>query len=204
MPLTPGSLSLPAYEGDRILVTPDGRCRWLCRQHDEIGSASWLLASEAHGLEPSVSDLSEQDCGALMLAWLRGSVATDSVIDKLLSRTAKPAGEPSLPVCGGVSLATEEDRRRLGTSGPVWEESEDPVGAPPHYKLPGDREALEDVIAPLCDALTSRGLSGSTVYMVGNALKYLSRAGAKGSALEDLRKAREYLDRAIQRMDAGA
>lgn len=34
-------------------------------------------------------------------------------------------------------------------------------------------------------------------YELGNALKYISRAGRKGDALEDLRKARWYLDRAI-------
>ena len=85
----------------------------------------------------------------------------------------------------------------------AWEEPEDLVAEPPHYRLPGGREALEDVIAPICDALSERQLPGSAVYMVGNALKYLSRLGAKGSPLEDLRKAREYLDRAISRMDAG-
>ncbi len=35
-------------------------------------------------------------------------------------------------------------------------------------------------------------------FCIGNVLKYLSRAGKKGSALEDLKKARWYLDREIQ------
>lgn len=34
-------------------------------------------------------------------------------------------------------------------------------------------------------------------FRLGNALKYLCRAGKKGSAVEDLRKARWYLDREI-------
>ena len=34
----------------------------------------------------------------------------------------------------------------------------------------------------------------------GNAMKYLWRAGLKGDALEDLQKARWYLDREIARM----
>ena len=42
-----------------------------------------------------------------------------------------------------------------------------------------------------------------TEFHIGNSLKYLSRAGKKGSALEDLRKARWYLDRAIQRLEQG-
>jgi hypothetical protein len=37
----------------------------------------------------------------------------------------------------------------------------------------------------------------------GNAFKYLWRAGLKGDAVEDLRKARWYLDREIARMTGG-
>lgn len=35
-------------------------------------------------------------------------------------------------------------------------------------------------------------------FYTGNVLKYLLRAGHKGVALEDLRKARHYLDRVIE------
>jgi hypothetical protein len=35
-------------------------------------------------------------------------------------------------------------------------------------------------------------------FCLGNTVKYISRAGKKGSATEDLRKARWYLDREIQ------
>ncbi len=35
----------------------------------------------------------------------------------------------------------------------------------------------------------------------GNAIKYLWRAGEKGDAIEDLRKARWYVDREIQRIE---
>ena len=36
-------------------------------------------------------------------------------------------------------------------------------------------------------------------FCLGNAMKYIWRAGEKGDALEDLRKARWYLDREIER-----
>ena len=36
----------------------------------------------------------------------------------------------------------------------------------------------------------------------GNAMKYLWRAGEKGQELEDLRKARWYIDREISRVEA--
>lgn len=38
-------------------------------------------------------------------------------------------------------------------------------------------------------------------FHLGNAVKYLLRAGKKGDALEDLRKARWYIDREIQNME---
>jgi hypothetical protein len=37
-------------------------------------------------------------------------------------------------------------------------------------------------------------------FNVGNAVKYLWRAGLKGAAVEDLRKARWYIDREIQKL----
>ena len=38
-------------------------------------------------------------------------------------------------------------------------------------------------------------------FCLGNAIKYIWRAGQKGDALEDLKKARWYLDREIQRRE---
>lgn len=41
-------------------------------------------------------------------------------------------------------------------------------------------------------------------FYLGNVVKYVSRAGKKGDELEDLKKARWYLDRRIARMEAAA
>jgi hypothetical protein len=41
-------------------------------------------------------------------------------------------------------------------------------------------------------------------FCLGNAIKYIWRAGIKQSALEDLRKARWYLDREITKLEAAA
>jgi hypothetical protein len=38
-------------------------------------------------------------------------------------------------------------------------------------------------------------------FCLGNVMKYIWRAGEKGDALEDLRKARFYLDREIKRRE---
>lgn len=39
-------------------------------------------------------------------------------------------------------------------------------------------------------------------FCLGNAVKYISRAGKKGDAIEDLKKARWYLDREISSREA--
>lgn len=39
-------------------------------------------------------------------------------------------------------------------------------------------------------------------FCVGNAIKYLWRAGLKGERLEDLKKARWYVDREIKRLES--
>lgn len=41
-------------------------------------------------------------------------------------------------------------------------------------------------------------------FGIGNAVKYLSRAGKKGAAVEDLKKARFYIQREIDRMESDA
>lgn len=58
----------------------------------------------------------------------------------------------------------------------------DPVNHPAHYQRADGMEAIE-----LCELLP---------FNEGNAIKYLWRAGRKGSAVEDLRKALWYAKRA--------
>lgn len=38
-------------------------------------------------------------------------------------------------------------------------------------------------------------------FLTGNAIKYLWRAGRKGSAVDDLKKARWYISRAIENLE---
>jgi|TARA_B110000211_G_scaffold234259_1_gene303168 hypothetical protein len=60
----------------------------------------------------------------------------------------------------------------------------DMVNHPPHYKAGG----IETI-----DFIEAKNLG----YNLGNVVKYVSRADLKGNKLEDLQKARWYLDRAI-------
>lgn len=63
----------------------------------------------------------------------------------------------------------------------------DMVDQPPHYKDGG----IETI-----DFIEAKKLG----FNLGNAIKYISRAGKKNDALEDLKKARWYLNREINNM----
>jgi hypothetical protein len=60
----------------------------------------------------------------------------------------------------------------------------DAVNHPPHYLMGG----IETI-----DFIEAKGLG----YNLGNVVKYITRADHKGDKLQDLEKARWYLDRAI-------
>ena len=63
----------------------------------------------------------------------------------------------------------------------------DPVNHPKHYtEHPSGVECIE--------------ITEHMNFCVGNAIKYLWRAGLKGEQVEDLRKARWYSDREIARI----
>ena len=69
-----------------------------------------------------------------------------------------------------------------------WEH--DPVTNPSHYnKHPSGVECIE--------------ITEHFNFCLGNAMKYIWRAGLKGNALEDLKKARWYIEREIQRLEKG-
>ena len=67
----------------------------------------------------------------------------------------------------------------------------DPVNHPSHYTShPSGVECIQ--------------ITEHMDFLTGNAVKYLWRTGKKGPAVEDLKKARWYLDRAIQKAEKGA
>jgi len=69
-------------------------------------------------------------------------------------------------------------------------ESKEAVNHPSHYNSnPSGIECI-DVVEHM-------------TFNIGNAMKYLWRAGHKGNLIEDLKKARWYVDREIQRLEKG-
>lgn len=69
----------------------------------------------------------------------------------------------------------------------------DEVNRPCHYIIGGME--CKDVIRDVLNAKDK--MSPYTAYCIGNVIKYVYRAGNKGDLLKDLRKARNYLDFAI-------
>jgi hypothetical protein len=66
----------------------------------------------------------------------------------------------------------------------------DLVNQPPHYKTSSGLEAIQVIEA------------FKLPYHLGNVVKYVLRHASKGAPLEDLKKARWYLERQISRMEA--
>jgi hypothetical protein len=67
----------------------------------------------------------------------------------------------------------------------------DPVNSPAHYtQHPSGVECIE--------------VTEHMNFCRGNAVKYIWRAGEKGREIEDLRKARWYLDREIARLEGAS
>jgi hypothetical protein len=64
----------------------------------------------------------------------------------------------------------------------------DAVNHPPHYT--GHKSGVECIT--ICEHHN---------FCIGNAIKYLWRAGSKGDAVQDLRKAIWYIEREINRLN---
>lgn len=107
----------------------------------------------------------------------------------------------------GIASAGGAPKTKRATRKPprpgVWDElveraqkipipAPDSVNHPPHYQTAAGLEAIDVIQAFNLD------------FLRGNSVKYLLRAGKKGDALEDLRKARWYVDRAIAAHEAAA
>lgn len=72
----------------------------------------------------------------------------------------------------------------------IIRESPDLVNQPPHYRR-GGMEAIDAIEAFELD------------YHLGNAVKYILRAGHKDDIKQDIAKARWYLDRKLEALEKG-
>lgn len=83
-----------------------------------------------------------------------------------------------------VNLSREEIEMLMSTKPGL--RTDDPVSHPPHYtQHPSGIECIQ--------------VTEHFNFCIGNAIKYLWRAGLKGDAVEDLRKAVWYIEREVGR-----
>jgi hypothetical protein len=87
----------------------------------------------------------------------------------------------------GADIYTDPATRRSFTAPPFLRDP-DPVSHPAHYT--GHPSGVE------CIQITEH-----MGFCLGNAVKYIWRAGEKGNRLQDLKKARWYIDREISRLE---
>jgi len=87
----------------------------------------------------------------------------------------------------GTDIYTDPATRRSFTAPPYLRDP-DPVSHPAHYT--GHPSGVE------CIQITEH-----MGFCLGNAVKYIWRAGEKGNRLQDLKKARWYIDREISRLE---
>ena len=103
--------------------------------------------------------------------------ARGSMRKKRIKRT-KPE-QLSLP------LEVRRERAKIRLQGNIERQPEvDMVNSPPHYTAGG----VETI-----DFIEAKNLN----YNLGNAVKYITRAGLKGDRAEDLQKAKWYIEREI-------
>ncbi|MFF3416844.1 DUF3310 domain-containing protein [Streptomyces sp. NPDC002698] len=89
----------------------------------------------------------------------------------------------------GQALGFAEEEISLVSPEPSEELKHDAVDHPSHYTwLPNGLEVID--------------ITQHFNFNLGNALKYIMRAGRKGDAAEDLKKAARYLEFELNRMEA--
>lgn len=111
-------------------------------------------------------------------------------LDNLRREQANQDARREADLFGSTSWSGEDLQKLFASMGDHPEE--DMVNSPSHYT--GDVECIDGLEA----ALGEEGFQG---YCRGNAMKYLWRCENKGKKLEDLQKAKWYLDKLIERME---
>lgn len=138
----------------------------------------------------SVRKFLEQNPNAVTKAVVKATGASPKTVYSVRWKMRKEA-EPSVvlrypippnPRLIGSENAVARPKARLATSADFVKP--DLINSPPHYTTGG----VETI-----DFIEAKKLN----YNLGNVVKYITRADHKGSRIEDLRKAKWYLEREI-------
>lgn len=153
---------------------------------DELLEDYWRAAKRTIGLSPFESGLAMKDACAAIVERL----------DRIIDNGGKPTG-PKIRI-GGIGehyiLETVRCEQTTAKAGEMICEDCEPVDHPAHY---GGASSVYEAIKVIH--------AWRLGFNLGNCLKYISRAGKKDPAktLEDLKKARFYLDYEIRMLEGG-
>lgn len=135
----------------------------------------YALNREVHGVKPRVKK--------------KPAVKAKSKMGrKAILKTAGDKFKESVLAASDVSMAMatqiKELTAKIDSEPQIYGQSIDMVNQPPHYTKGG----IETI-----DFIEAKDLN----YNLGNVVKYVSRSGLKGTRIEDLKKAKWYLEREI-------
>lgn len=102
------------------------------------------------------------------------------------------AKNPWISIRNTLKTEYEKNRDKINSACEEFGHTPDPVNHPQHYKSSSGLEAID------CIEAFTEELPGDIGYCVGNTIKYLCRFNKKGKPVEDLEKAKWYLNRAIE------
>lgn len=137
----------------------------------------------------SVRKFLTQNPNATTKAVMRATGASASTVYSMRWALRRDAGVKVVDLtAAGSPLRTGKTRMRGCGDSPITDKTEfimpDPVNHPAHYTTGG----IETI-----DFIEAKQLN----YNLGNVVKYITRADHKGNRIEDLRKAKWYLEREI-------
>ena len=159
-------------------MTEPGICHWCGKEIDK--AKPWEQTTSYVGNFPGVNVEVCHKCA--------------KYIDRMMSKRFKVMSilddEPLM--INAENVDAEKFKKIMSEPRPIFLDTvNDPVNHPSHY-IQGGIETIDVIEAWELD------------YLLGNCVKYISRAGKKdpSKTVEDLKKARWYLDREIAKMEA--
>lgn len=143
----------------------------------------FLSEDGAIEVKATLADMNEDGEWVDEMVWNDGRKIVDMVPDE--DSTDSWATDLADELIDAAKHASEY--KILTLQGNIAKREPSPVDHPEHYRKDSGYEAI--------DVIEAWDLG----FSLGNALKYICRAGLKGDEIEDLEKARWYIDREIER-----
>ena len=181
------SAILPTRDSKRGTVQDidtDGTKRWPYNVEFDDGTDAWFWEDELTLVEAAPKP--EPTLAQRLAEQALNTPSPDDVKDQALWEFLADSQDPNAPTAEELNSTVKIP----GVVSMAFSLGSDPVTEPEHYKA-GMPEGVEVI-----DVIREQGLLFE--FSLGNAIKYVLRAKYKGALKQDLRKARQYLDWAIE------